>query len=112
MLNFQKLEAELSSIKSYIKCEMSDLTQKIDSATQNVYETLKDIEQRVKNTEILNDHLLLLQNKLSSKNETTKSVMDAQSPALNSQPPFKHQLIDFKYTQRIAKPTVWRTKKS
>ena len=50
MLNLQKLEAELSSIKSYIKCDISDLTQKIDSATQNVYETLKDIEQRVKTT--------------------------------------------------------------
>ena len=39
--NFQELEAELYNIKSYIKCEISDLTQKIDSVTQNVHETLK-----------------------------------------------------------------------
>ena len=31
--NFKKLEAELSSIKSCIKCEISDVTQKIDSVT-------------------------------------------------------------------------------
>ena len=50
--NFQKLEAHLSGIKGYIKCEISDFTKKIGSVKKNVYETLKDIEQRVKNTEI------------------------------------------------------------
>ena len=47
----------------------------------SVYETLKDIEQRLKNTEILKDHLLFLQNELSSKNEIIKSLMDTQSVA-------------------------------
>lgn len=84
MLNFQKLEAELSSIKSYIKCEISILTQKIDSVKQNVYETRKDKEQRVKNTEILKDHLLFLQNELSSKYEITESLMDTQSAVLKA----------------------------
>ena len=48
--NFQKLEAQLSGIKSDIKCEISDLTQKISSIKKNVYEILKDLEQRVRNT--------------------------------------------------------------
>ena len=82
--NFQKLEAQLSSIKSSIKCEISNLTQQIGSVKQNVYETLKDIEQRVKNTKILKDHLLFLQNELSSKNEIIKSLMDTQSAALKA----------------------------
>ena len=33
--NFQKLEAQLSGIKSYIKCEISGLTQEIDSVKTN-----------------------------------------------------------------------------
>ena len=82
ILNFQKLEAQLSGIKSYIKCEISDLTQQIGSIKQNVYETLKDIEQRVRNTESLKGYLLFLQNELSSKNEIIKSLMDTQSVAL------------------------------
>ena len=82
--NFQKLEAELSGIKSCIKYEFSNLTQKIGSVKQNVYETLKDIEQRVKNTKILKDHLLFLQNELISKNEIIKSLMDTQSAAVKA----------------------------
>ena len=67
-----------------MKCEISDLTQQIGSVKQNVYETLKDIEQRVKNAEILKDHLLFLQNELGSKNEIIKSLMDTQSVALKA----------------------------
>ena len=72
---FQKLETQLSGIKSYIRCKISDVTQEIESVKPNFYETIKDIEQRVKNTEILKDHLLFLQSELSFEKEIIKSLM-------------------------------------
>ena len=50
ILNFQKLGAKLSSIKSYIKYKLLDAAHKIGSITQIYYETLEDIENRGRKT--------------------------------------------------------------
>ena len=86
ILNFQKLGAKLSSIKSYIKYKLLDPAHKIGSITQIYYETLKDIDKRHreqgKKNQILKMHLLFLQNKLHSKNKIIKSLLDTQPTAL------------------------------
>ena len=48
--NFRKWEPQLSGTKIHIKCEISDLSQNIDSVKRKVYEALKYIDKRVKNT--------------------------------------------------------------
>ena len=53
-----------------------------------------DVKAHKNNTEVLKDHLLILQNELTSKNEVIKSLMGTQSAA-SKQSPLIYQLVDF-----------------
>ena len=85
--HISKLEAQLSAVKSYVNCEVSILTNKIESISN-------DFEQRINNLlgkeksklEILQQNMTLLQNELLSKNEIIKSLIEIQSSILYTMP--------------------------
>ena len=78
-----KLEARLSSIKSYVNCEVSILTNKIESFSNDFEKRINTLQGKEKSKiEILQQNMTFLQNELLSKNEMIKSLMEIQSSVL------------------------------
>ena len=80
-----RVEAELSAIKSYFKCELSTLNIEIESITPSLDGALKNLEnQPHKCCSIVEDNLLFLQKELLSKNNIIKSLVETQTEILDS----------------------------
>ena len=75
-----KLEAQLSAIKSYVNCEVSILTNKMESISNDYEKRINTLQGKEKSKiEILQQNMTFLQNELLSKNEIIKSLMEIQS---------------------------------
>ena len=70
--DMKKIEAQLTAMKSYIKCEISNIDQKIKS----LYECFNSVEETEKSNEVLQKNIILLQNELITKDEIIKSLLE------------------------------------
>ena len=85
--HISKLEAQLSAIKSYINCEVSVLTNKIESISNDFKQRINTLLGKEKSKiEILQQNMTFLKNELLSKNEIIKSLMEIQSFVLHTMP--------------------------
>ena len=82
-----KLEAQLSALKSYVHCERSALTSKIDAFSDSLKHPLANLQKRESNyanTDLLQQNITSLENKLKSKDKIIQSVLETQNALTNS----------------------------
>ena len=85
--HISKLEAQLSAIKSYMNFEISILTNKIESISNDFEKRIKTLLGKEKSKlEILQQNMALLQNELLSKNGVKKSIIEIQFSILYTMP--------------------------
>ena len=85
--HISKLEAQLSAIKSYMNFEISILTNKIESISNDFEKRIKALLGKEKSKlEILQQNMALLQNELLSKNGVKKSIIEIQFSILYTMP--------------------------
>ena len=82
-----KIEAQLSTLKSYIDCELSTLTSKIDAFSDSLKHALPNLQKRESNyakTDLLQQNITLLKNELKSKDRIIKWLLETQNTLTNS----------------------------
>ena len=85
--HISKLEAQLSAIKSYMNFEISILTNKIESISNDFEKRINTLLGKQKSKlEILQQNMALLQNELLSKNGVKKSIIEIQFSILYTIP--------------------------
>ena len=67
-------------MKSYIKCEISNIDQKIKS----LYECFNGVKETEKSNEVLQKNVTFLQNELIRKDEIIKSLLETQISILET----------------------------
>ena len=99
--HISKLEDQLSAIKSYVNCEVSILTNKIESISNDFEKRINTLLGKEKSKlEILQQNMTLLQNELLSKNEIIKSLIEIQSSILYRMPKNTSTSENYSPTQR------------
>ena len=79
--NKWKVEAQVTTLKSYVKCGISSINNKIES----LFECLNKISSNEKKTlEILQENISFLQKELTSKDEIIKALIEKQTSILES----------------------------
>ena len=76
----EKIEAQLIAMESDIKCEISNIDQKIKS----LYECFNDVKETEKSIEVLQKNVTFLQNELIRKNAIIKSLLEIQISILET----------------------------
>ena len=82
-----KIEAQLSVLKSYLDCELSTLTSKIDAFSdllKNALANLQKRESNYANTDLLQQNITSLENELQSKDKIFQSPLENQNALTNS----------------------------
>ena len=82
-----KLEAQLLALKSYVHCERSALTSKIDAFSDSLKHALANLQKRESNyanTDLLQQNITSLENKLKSKDKIIQSLLETQNAHTNS----------------------------
>ena len=82
-----KIEAQLSVLKSYLDCELSTLTSKIDAFSdllKNALANLQKRESHYANTDLLQQNITSLENELQSKDKIFQSPLENQNALTNS----------------------------
>ena len=99
--HISKHEAQLSAIKSYINCEVSILTNKIESISNGFKKRINILLGKEKSKlEDLQQNITLLQNELLSTNEIIKSLIEIQSSILYTMPKNTSTSENYSPTQR------------
>ena len=78
--DMEKIEAQLIAMKSYIKCEISNIGQKIKS----LCECFNGVKETEKSNEVLQKNVTFLQNELIRKDEIIKSLLETQPSILET----------------------------
>ena len=81
------MEAQLSVRKSYVDCELSTLTSKIDAFSDSLKSTLENLQKRDRdcnNTDLLQQNIKFLKNELKSKDEIIQSLLETQNALTSS----------------------------
>ena len=78
--DMEKIEAQLITTKSYIKCEISNIDQNI----QSLYECLNDLKETEKPNEVLQKNVTFLQNELIRMDKIIKSLLETQTSILEA----------------------------
>ena len=82
-----KIEAQLSALKSYVDCELSTLTSKIDAFSDSLKHALANLQKRESNyanTDLLQQSIASLENELESKDRIIQSLLETQNMLTNS----------------------------
>ena len=82
-----KIEAQLSALKSYVDCELSMLTSKIDAFSDSLKHALANLQNRESNranTDLLQQSITSLENELRSKDKIIQSLLETQNTLTNS----------------------------
>ena len=82
-----KIEAQLSALKSYVDCELSTLTSKIDAFSDSLKHALANLQKRESicaNTDLLQQSIASLENELKSKDRIIQSLLETQNTLTNS----------------------------
>ena len=78
--DMEKIEAQLIAMKSYIKCEVSNIDQKIKS----LYECFNGVKETEKSNEVLQKNVTFLQNELIRMDKIIKSLLETQTSILEA----------------------------
>ena len=82
-----KIEAQLSALKSYVDCELSTLTSKIDAFSDSLKHALANLQKRESNyanTDLLQQSIASLENELKSKDKVIQSLLETKNTLTNS----------------------------
>ena len=82
-----KIEAHLSVLKSYVNCELSTLTSKIESFSDLLENTLGNLQKRESNyanTDLIQQNITSLENELKSEDTIIQSLLETQNAFTNS----------------------------
>ena len=82
--NDTKPEAKLSATKSYVKCEITGIIEKVNTFTEKFDEKMRLFDNMAKTLDMLQQNISFLQNQLISKDELIKSLMDTQTTILET----------------------------
>ena len=82
--NDTKPETKLSAIKSYVKCEITGIIDKVNTFTERFDEKMRWFDNMAKTIDIFQQNISFLQNQLISKDELIKSLMDTQTTILET----------------------------
>ena len=74
-----RIEAQMSALKSHMKCELSTMSSKIDSLSEFVNTKINNLNDQQKIFETLRENIKLLQMELQTKNDIIKNLLDTQS---------------------------------
>ena len=74
-----RIEAQMSALKSHMKCELSTMSSKIDSLSEFVNTKINNLNDQQKILETLRENIKLLQEELQTKNDIIKNFLDTQS---------------------------------
>ena len=78
--DMEKIEAQPIAMKSYIKCEISNIDQKIKS----LYECFNGVKETEKSNEVLQKNVTFLPNELIRKDEIIKSLFETHTSVLKT----------------------------
>ena len=78
--DMEKIKAQLIAMASYIKCEISNIDQKI----KYLYERVNGVKETEKSNEVLQKNVTFLQNELIRKDEIIKSLLETQTSILET----------------------------
>ena len=102
-----KIEAQLSALKSYVDCELSTLTSKIDAFSDSLKHALANLQNRESNhanTDRLQQSITSLENELRSKDKIIQSLLETQNTLTNSLSTLKAKqpepIIDLSHQQQ------------
>ena len=74
-----KIEAHALVLTSYIECELSALTSKIEVFSDSIRNVLPDLQNKKhKNGQVLKKNITFLQNKIKPKDTTIESLLETQ----------------------------------
>ena len=79
-----RLEVQISALKSHLKCEISTMNSRIDLLSEVIENKVNALSDQCKNIEVLQDNLKFLQMELKTKNEIIKNLLDTQSAIVES----------------------------
>ena len=82
-----KIEAQLPLLKNYIDCKFSTFISKIDAFLDLFKKALANLQKRECNysdTELLQQNIIFLENKINSKDKIIQSLQQAEDPATTS----------------------------
>ena len=74
-----RIEAQISALKSHMKCEWSTMSGKIDSLLEFVNTKVNNLNDQQKILETLRENIKLLQVELQTKSDIIKNLLDTQS---------------------------------
>ena len=74
-----RIEAQMSALKSHMKCELSTMSSKIDSLSEFVNTKINNLNDQQKILETLRENIKLLQVELQTKSDIIKNLLDTQS---------------------------------
>ena len=77
--NVLGVQADLSALKSHVKCKLSDMNRKMESLTNGILNGF-----HCQSCENLKENLSFLQKELLAKDEFIKSLLETQTAILNS----------------------------
>ena len=86
-----RIEAQMSALKSHMKCELSTMSSKIDSLSEFVNTKINNLNDQQKFFETLRENIKLLQMELQTKNDIIKNLLDTQSAVVDSLSHLKDQ---------------------
>ena len=74
-------------LTSYIECELSALTSKIEVFSDSIKNVLSDLQNKKhKNGQVLKKNITFLQNKIKPKDTTIESLLETQKPLQSPYP--------------------------
>ena len=82
-----KIEAQLSALKSYVDCELSMLTSKINAFSDSLKHAIANLQKRQSNfanTDLLQQSIASLENELKSKDRIIQSLLENQNMLTDS----------------------------
>ena len=82
--NDTKPELKLSAIKSYVKCKITGIIDKVNTFTEKFDEKMRLFDNMAKTLDMFQQNISFLQNQLISKDELIKSLMDTQTTILET----------------------------
>ena len=88
-----KAEAQISALRSYVKCEISGLNNKMDSLNERLNYLMYNETSHNKTFELIQESVTFLQSELRSKNQIIKTLLETQTAVLDTVSKKGHQIL-------------------
>ena len=91
--NIPKAEAQISALKSYVKCEISGLNNKMDSLDERLSHLMDNEISHSKAFELLQKSVTYVQSKQRSKDEISITLLETQTAVVDTVSKEGHQAL-------------------